>query len=164
MPLTYNGLQLQEVGDFEAQNCQPTTHFIRCTKLQTTTEPPIFCRCCYVLPFFRSKVCRGKFSRMFARSFCVGLAALLLFLGWLLRLQKSKCATKSVGLGWHILNLSVDYLDFLFKSFLYFLMYLFFSFAVILSNLSALPSMFKKSFGLRTGGLVLTLNPPTKTE
>ena len=47
-----NGLQLQEVGDFEAQNCLPTLNLIRSTKLQLTTEPPISCRCCYGLVFF----------------------------------------------------------------------------------------------------------------
>ncbi len=54
--MPYNGWQLQEVGDFGAQNCQPNTHVIRCTKLQFTTEPPISCRCCYQLPFCPSEV------------------------------------------------------------------------------------------------------------
>ena len=34
-------LQLQEVGDFEAQNCLPPQNLIRSTKLHLTTEPPI---------------------------------------------------------------------------------------------------------------------------
>jgi hypothetical protein len=46
-----NGLQLQEVGDYEAQNCLPPLNLIRSTKLHLTTEPPISYRCCYKLPF-----------------------------------------------------------------------------------------------------------------
>ena len=49
--VTYNGLQLQEVGDFEAQNCLPPQNLIRSTKIHLTTEPPIFCRCCYAQVF-----------------------------------------------------------------------------------------------------------------
>jgi hypothetical protein len=45
--ITANVLQLQEVGDFEAQNCLPPLYLIRSTKLQLTTEPPISSRCCY---------------------------------------------------------------------------------------------------------------------
>jgi transposase len=41
-----NGLQLQEVGDFEDENCLPPMNLIRSTKLHLTTEPPISCRCC----------------------------------------------------------------------------------------------------------------------
>jgi len=52
--MTANGLQLQEVGDFEALNCQPATNLIRSTKLYLTTEPPISCRCCYRLAFLSS--------------------------------------------------------------------------------------------------------------
>jgi len=48
--LTANGLQLQEVGDYEAQNCLPTLNLIRSTiphvRVHLTTEPPISCRCC----------------------------------------------------------------------------------------------------------------------
>jgi len=50
--VAHNGLQLQEVGDFEAQNCLPPQNLIRSTKLHLTTEPPISCRCCYRLAFF----------------------------------------------------------------------------------------------------------------
>jgi hypothetical protein len=50
--LPHNGLQLQEVGDFEAQNCLPPLNLIRSTKLHLTTEPPISCRCCYRAFFF----------------------------------------------------------------------------------------------------------------
>ena len=50
--VAHNGLQLQEVGDFEALNCLPPLNLIRSTKLHLTTEPPIFCRCCYLLVFF----------------------------------------------------------------------------------------------------------------
>jgi hypothetical protein len=49
--LTHNGLQLQEVGDFEALHCQPSTNFDRSTKLDLTTEPPLLGRCCYGLVF-----------------------------------------------------------------------------------------------------------------
>jgi len=49
--IAYNGLQLQEVGDFEALNCLPPQNLIRSTKLHLITEPPISCRCCY-LPFY----------------------------------------------------------------------------------------------------------------
>ena len=44
--ITPNVLQLQEVGDFGDENCLPVLNLIRSTKLQLTTEPPIFCRCC----------------------------------------------------------------------------------------------------------------------
>lgn len=47
-----NGLQLQEVGDFEALNCLPALNLIRSTKLHLTSEPPISCRCCYGSFFF----------------------------------------------------------------------------------------------------------------
>ena len=43
---------LQEVGDYEALNCLPALNLIRSTGLHLTTEPPIFCRCCYKLWFF----------------------------------------------------------------------------------------------------------------
>jgi len=36
-----NFFQLQEVGDFEAQNCLPALNLIRSTKLHLTTEPQI---------------------------------------------------------------------------------------------------------------------------
>ena len=44
-------LQLQVVGDFEAQNCLPPINLIRSTNVYVTTEPPISCRCCYGLVF-----------------------------------------------------------------------------------------------------------------
>jgi hypothetical protein len=47
-----NGLQLQEVGDFEAQNCLPALNLIRSTKLHLTTEPPLLGRCCYAFALF----------------------------------------------------------------------------------------------------------------
>ena len=47
--LAYNVWQLQEVGDFEAQNCLPAVNLIRSTKHHLTTEPPISCGCCYGL-------------------------------------------------------------------------------------------------------------------
>ena len=49
--IEYNGLQLQEVGDFGDENCLPPLNLIRSTKLHLTTEPPISCSCCYKLPF-----------------------------------------------------------------------------------------------------------------
>jgi hypothetical protein len=39
--IAHNGLQLQEVGDFEAQNCLPAQNLIRSTKLHLTAELPI---------------------------------------------------------------------------------------------------------------------------
>jgi len=36
----YNGWQLQEVGDFGAENFIEPLHLMRRTKLQATTEPP----------------------------------------------------------------------------------------------------------------------------
>ncbi len=45
--ITHNVLQLPEGGDFEALHCQPSTNFDRSTKLDLTTEPPLFGRCCY---------------------------------------------------------------------------------------------------------------------
>ena len=49
--LACNGLQLQEVGDFEALNGLPPPNLLRSTKLHLTTEPTISCRCCYQLAF-----------------------------------------------------------------------------------------------------------------
>ena len=49
--MRHNGLQLQEVGDFEALNCLQPQNLIRSTKLHLTTEPPIYCRCCYAFGF-----------------------------------------------------------------------------------------------------------------
>ena len=73
--MTANVLQLQEVGDFEALNCLPPQNLLRRTKLHLTTEPPIFCRCCYKLVFFLSLlVCSYLLL-----SWCVGLVALLDF-------------------------------------------------------------------------------------
>jgi hypothetical protein len=46
LKMSDNGLQLQEVGDFGAQNCLPALNLLRSTKLHLTTEPPISCRCC----------------------------------------------------------------------------------------------------------------------
>ena len=42
----YNVLQLQEVGDFEAQNCLPALNLIRSTKLHLTTEPAFLPNAC----------------------------------------------------------------------------------------------------------------------
>jgi len=49
--ITANGLQLQEVGDFEALNCLPPQNLIQSTKLHLTTELLISCRCCYAVAF-----------------------------------------------------------------------------------------------------------------
>jgi len=49
--LATNVLQLQEVGDFGDENCLPALNLIRSTMLHLTTEPPLFCRCCYALGF-----------------------------------------------------------------------------------------------------------------
>lgn len=51
MGITYNGLQLQEVGDFEDESSLPPLNLLCSSELHVTTEPPISCRCCYV-PFF----------------------------------------------------------------------------------------------------------------
>lgn len=50
--LAHNVLKLQEVGDFEYENCLSPMNLIRSTKLGLTTEPPISGSCCYRLPFF----------------------------------------------------------------------------------------------------------------
>ena len=49
--LAGNGFQLYAGGDFGAIHCQPSTNFDRSTKLDLTTEPPLACRCCYLLCF-----------------------------------------------------------------------------------------------------------------
>ena len=89
--MTANVLQLQEVGDSEALNCLPPQNLIPSTKLHLTTEPPIFCRCCYKLVFFRSwPVCS-----LFTVSWLGG--SFGFFLRWSWRWKKYKCATKYVG-------------------------------------------------------------------
>jgi hypothetical protein len=50
--LTGNVLQLQEVGDFEAQNCLPALNLIRFKKLHLSTEPAFLPNACYKLPYF----------------------------------------------------------------------------------------------------------------
>jgi hypothetical protein len=45
--LAHNVWQLQEVGDFGAQNCLPPLNLKRSTNAHLTTEPPISCRCFY---------------------------------------------------------------------------------------------------------------------
>ena len=40
--MAYNGLQLQEVGDFGDENCLPPQNLIRSSKLHLTTEPQIY--------------------------------------------------------------------------------------------------------------------------
>jgi len=42
-----NILQLQEVGDFEALDCQSSTNFDRSTALDLTTSAPIAANGCY---------------------------------------------------------------------------------------------------------------------
>jgi len=42
--MKHNVLQLQEVGDFEAQNFLPPQNLIRSTKLHLTTEPAFFAK------------------------------------------------------------------------------------------------------------------------
>jgi hypothetical protein len=46
LKFAYNGLQLQEVGDFEAQNSLPPQSFVRNAKPHLIDEPPISCRYC----------------------------------------------------------------------------------------------------------------------
>ena len=50
--MAYNVLPLPECHDFEALHGQPSTNFDRSTKLDLTTEPPLFGRCCWQLGFF----------------------------------------------------------------------------------------------------------------
>ena len=47
-----NGLPLAAVGDFGAQNCQPSTNVDRSTALDLTTSVPIASSGCYRLAFF----------------------------------------------------------------------------------------------------------------
>ncbi len=51
---TTNGLQIQEVGDFEALNCIPAQNLIRSLQIHLTTEPPISCSCYFGLFFYCS--------------------------------------------------------------------------------------------------------------
>ena len=47
----YNGLQLTEVGDYEAETFKFKQMYNRSRNVDTTTEPPILVRCCYRLGF-----------------------------------------------------------------------------------------------------------------
>jgi hypothetical protein len=49
--MVHNGLQLQEVGDYEAQNCLPPLNLIRSIKLHLTIDTPIYCKYGYGLVF-----------------------------------------------------------------------------------------------------------------
>jgi hypothetical protein len=49
-----NGLQLTEVGDYEAKNLIQKQMFIRRNNVEVTTDPPILVRCCYKLIHFFS--------------------------------------------------------------------------------------------------------------
>ena len=49
--ITYNVMQLTEVGDYEAQNFKLKQMYNRSRNVHITTTPPILVRCCYV-PFF----------------------------------------------------------------------------------------------------------------
>jgi len=51
--VAYNGLQLKEVGDFEALNCLIALNLMKSTKLHLTAELPIYCRCCCGCSSFR---------------------------------------------------------------------------------------------------------------
>jgi hypothetical protein len=42
----YNGLQLGEVAEIEAQMFGLALHFNRCTDVQSTTKPAILPNCC----------------------------------------------------------------------------------------------------------------------
>lgn len=68
--LTANVLQLQEVGDFEAQNCLPALNLLRRIKLYLSTEPPISCRCCYglVISVLFLKSSQNLFQSIFFQS------------------------------------------------------------------------------------------------
>ncbi len=93
LPTFDNVLQLQEVGDFEAQNFLPPLNLIRSTKLHLTTEPPISCRCCY-----SQCLCFGRRSDVSSLLCPCALACkLCFFLRWLVHRKKSKCACKCGG-------------------------------------------------------------------
>ncbi len=49
--VAYNGLQIPEGGDYEAQNLIIKQMFNRSTTLDTTTKTPLLGMCCYK-PFF----------------------------------------------------------------------------------------------------------------
>jgi hypothetical protein len=57
-----NSLRLQEVGDFEALNCQPSRNFDRSPKLDLTTEPPLWGRCCWRLVYLNILLSNGNLS------------------------------------------------------------------------------------------------------
>ena len=46
LKFAYNGLQLQEAGDFEAQNSLLPQNFVRNAKPHLIAEARISCRCC----------------------------------------------------------------------------------------------------------------------
>lgn len=50
--LAYNGLQLTEVGDYEAQTFKLKQMMIRSNTSQITNKPPILVRCCYAMFLF----------------------------------------------------------------------------------------------------------------
>jgi hypothetical protein len=83
--LAANVFGLGEGGGFLAQMFIRRTNVFATTKLSyEALNPPLLPNPCYLLGFFRSTVCRVKF----ALSVCVGLVALLHFLGWLEALKK----------------------------------------------------------------------------
>jgi hypothetical protein len=66
--LTYNVLQLTEVGDYEAQNFNLLKIMIRSNTVQFTTKPPILVRCCYLSGFIFI-FCEVAFFSVFSKSF-----------------------------------------------------------------------------------------------
>jgi hypothetical protein len=50
--MPYNGLQIAEGGEYEAQNLIKPQMIIRSTTVDITTTPPLLAMCCYLLPFF----------------------------------------------------------------------------------------------------------------
>jgi hypothetical protein len=72
--MTHNVLQLQEVGDYEDENCLPPLSLTRSTKLLLTTEPPISFRCCYGLVFLTNFTNIGENKPHLFKLNCITLA------------------------------------------------------------------------------------------
>lgn len=57
-----NSLRLQEVGDFEALNCQPSRNFDRIPKLDLTIELPLLGRYYWRLVYLNILLSNGNLS------------------------------------------------------------------------------------------------------
>jgi len=95
--MTHNVLALGEGGDFH-HKCSYEAHTSNLRKtVIRSTEPPLLPNRCYVLPFFRSMVC--QVCTMSALSLCVGLVALLIFLGLACAVAKKQMCHQ---MRWHL--------------------------------------------------------------